>query len=265
MKINKGETSAPRVLCTCTTSKESERLLDKIVIVTGASSGIGKSIAEKAVEEGAKVIIMARRKKKLDEISYQLGKNCTPFVFDITEYDGKVELFESLEKIYSTPVHALVNNAGIYVDRKLGEYTIEDFDKVINTNLKAPFFLTQGYINYCKKKEINGNVVVVGSNRALFGDTGPYGISKAGIVNAVQGFARETVLDGIRVNAVAPGMTASEINGVDVDGDLYTDSARGRRVLLPIEIAEIVCFMLSDHSKCINGAIIPCDEGDYLR
>lgn len=265
MEVRKDGITVPKIDCTSVTSERLNRLSGKVVAITGASSGIGKSIAEKAVVEGAKVIIMARREHRLNEISARLGENCTPFVFDVTQYNGKGDLFERLEKIYSMPVHALVNNAGIYVDRRLGEYTIEDFDNVINTNLKAPFFLMQSYVAYCKNKEVRGNVIVTASNRALFGDTGPYGISKAGIVNAVQGFARETVLDGIRVNAVAPGMTASEINGIDVDGDLYTDSARGKRVLLPTEIAEIICFLLSDYCKCITGAIIPCDEGDYLR
>lgn len=243
----------------------SDRLSGKILAITGASSGIGRSIAEKAVAEGAKVIIMARRANRLEELAAQLGQNCKPFVIDVTEYNGKIELFEGLEQIFSAPVCALVNNAGIYVDRKLGEYTVKDFDNVINTNLKAPFFLMQGYVNYCKKKGVKGNIVVTASNRGLFGDTGPYGISKAGIINAVQGFARETVLEGIRVNAVSPGMTASEINGIDINGNLHTDSARGKRVLLPVEIAEIVCFLLSEESKCITGAIVPCDEGDYLR
>lgn len=243
----------------------SDRLSGKIVAVTGASSGIGRNIAEKAVAEGAKVIIIARRERRLEELAVQLGQNCKPFVFDVTEYNGNVDLFEILEQIFSAPLCALVNNAGIYVDHKLGEYTVRDFDNVINTNLKAPFFWMQGYVNYCKKRGIKGNIVVTASNRGLFGDTGPYGISKAGLINAVQGFARETVLDGIRVNAVAPGMTASEINNIDINGNLYTDSARGKRVLLPLEIAEIVCFLLSEQSKCITGAIVPCDEGDYLR
>ena len=130
----------------------SDRLSGKIVAVTGASSGIGRNIAEKAVAEGAKVIIIARRERRLEELAVQLGQNCKPFVFDVTEYNGNVDLFEILEQIFSAPLCALVNNAGIYVDHKLGEYTVRDFDNVINTNLKAPFFWMQGYVNYCKKR-----------------------------------------------------------------------------------------------------------------
>lgn len=254
-----------QIFCTCTTSESSNKLAGKVVVVTGASSGIGKSIAEKIVAEGGKVIAIARRKDKLEELSVALGDNCKSFVFDVTRYKGEEKLFDDMERIFDMPISALVNNAGVYVDRKLGEYTLEDFERIINTNLKAPFFLTQAFIVYCRKKSLAGNVVMTASNRALFGDVGPYGISKAGLLNAVCGFARETVLDGIRINAVAPGMTASEINHININGNLYTDSARGKRVLLPSEIAEIVCFLLSDLSKCITGAVIPCDEGDYLR
>lgn len=265
MDFCKNKTFVPQIERKCIASAPVDRLTGKVIAITGASSGIGKSIAEKAVAEGAKVIIIARREDRLNELSAQLYGNCRPFVYDVREYDGKDALFEVLEQLFSMPVCALVNNAGIYLERELGEYTVDDFDSIISTNLKAPFFLMQGYVNYCKRKGIKGNIVVTASNRGLFGDTGPYGISKAGIINLVQGFARETVLDGIRINAVAPGMTASEINGIDIAGDLYTSSARGKRVLLPVEIAEIVCFLLSDYSKCITGSIIPCDEGDYLR
>ncbi len=97
------------------------------------------------------------------------------------------------------------------------------------------------------------------------GDDGPYGMAKAAINNFIEGLARENVKYGIRVNGVAPGMTASKINHIDLEGNLYNDSVRGKRVILPNEIAEVVCFLLSDLSKCVTGTVIPCDEGDRLR
>ena len=133
-----------QIFCTCTTSESSNKLAGKVVVVTGASSGIGKSIAEKIVAEGGKVIAIARRKDKLEELSVALGDNCKSFVFDVTRYKGEEKLFDDMERIFDMPISALVNNAGVYVDRKLGEYTLEDFERIINTNLKAPFFFRAG-------------------------------------------------------------------------------------------------------------------------
>ncbi len=243
-----------------------EKLLeDKTVFVTGGGSGIGQAIAEKVIQSGGKVIISGRREEKLKEVCEKLGNNCRYIVFDITKYNGDLTFFKELEKYFDTKITNIVNNAGIYVTRPFGDYTSEDFDKVISTNLKAPFLITQSYIKYCREEKLFGNIVFTASNRALFGDIGPYGISKAGLVNAMYGFARESIKYGIRVNAVAPGMTASEINNRDVNGDLYTSGSRNNRVITPGEIAEIVAFLLGDASKCVTGAIIPCDEGDFLR
>ena len=86
-----------------------------------------------------------------------------------------------------------------------------------------------------------------------------------GLNNFIEGLAREYGKYGIRVNGVAPGMTASNINHVDVNGDLFASGCRGERVLLPDELTQVSCFLMSDISKCITGTIIPCDEGDRLR
>ena len=95
----------------------------------------------------------------------------------------------------------------------------------------------------------------------------PYGLSKVALHSFIQGVAREYYKDGIRTNVVAPGMIASNINGVDPDGDLVKGFATigEGRVIRPEEIAEVVLFLLSDRSLRINGAVVPCDFGDSLR
>ena len=253
------------IYCTVTTSAPHRQLEGENVVVTGGASGIGRAVAARAVAEGAKVMILGRREDRLKQVSEELGEGCRYLVCDVTNLRDAEGLYEEIAKHLGGAVSVLVNNAGVYVERPEGEYTVEDYDRMMDTNLKAPFFLTQSYIRYCRQKGIQGNVVMVASNRGLFGDCGPYGMSKAGLINAVQGFARQSIQEHIRVNAVAPGMTASEINHKDVNGDLYTSSAKGGRVLLPEEIAEVVVFLASDRSGCITGAVIPCDEGDSLR
>lgn len=256
----------PIIQCSVTTSAPNECLKDEVVVVTGGGSGIGRAVAIRAASLGACVIVLGRREHLLKEVAMEIGEeHCRYFVYDVTQADGGEELFEKLESIFGRRITAVVNNAGIYIDKKPTEFTVDDFDSVITTNLKAPMFMSIAFVKYCKKYEGKGNIVMTASNRGLFPDYGPYGVSKKGIIHYAEGLARELIGTGIRVNAVAPGMTASEINGRDIAGDMYTNSARGKRVLMPEEIAEIICFLLSGYSACMNGATIPCDEGDCLR
>lgn len=254
------------IYCKIETSKPGESLSGQAVVITGGGSGIGEAVAGKVIEAGGLAVIVGRREERLRAVADKLGaERCKYYVYDVKQADGTVQLYENLEQCADHKITALVNNAGIYIDRNPLDFTVEDFDSVLHTNLRGPMFLTIGFLKYCRRKEIKGNIVMIASNRGLFGDYGPYGVSKRGLIHYTQGIAREVIGSGIRINAVAPGMTASEINGVDTAGNLYVSSARGKRVLLPKEIAETVWFLLSNYSKCIHGAVIPCDEGDYLR
>lgn len=251
---------------TLVTSKPGNLLKNEVIIVTGGASGIGKAIAKKAVAQKAHVIIIGRREDKLMETCKEIGSEfCKYILCDITALIDYVGFFEQAQILFNTKITALVNNAGVYINKGAMDFTSEDFDLTINTNLKAPMFMTQNYIKYCLANQISGNIIVTASNRGMFGDYGPYGVSKRGIISYVEGMAREYLKSGIRINAVAPGMTASEINNIDTNGNMYTSSAKGERVLLPDEIAEVTCFLLSKNSMCITGAVIPCDDGDRLR
>ena len=249
------------VLSPITILNDSDVLKGKNVVITGGSSGIGKAIAVSCVNKGANVIIVGRREETLKKVSLEIGEKCSYYVLDVSG-DIPEDIFC---KISNNPITDLVNNAGVYVNYNSLNYTKEDFDNVFNTNCRAPFLLSQLFIKYLKGKNQKGTIVFTSSNRALMGDDGPYGMSKTAINSFIEGLARENIKSGIRVNGVAPGMTASRINGIDINGDLFNSSVRVGRTILPQEIAEIVCFLLSDISKCVTGAIIPCDEGDRLR
>ena len=240
-------------------------LKGKTIVVTGGGSGIGKAIAGCIARSGGTAVILGRDREKLDKTSAEIGKDCIGYTYDISTTYENTDIFFRIEKETGHEIHGLVNNAGVYIQKPVTEYTSEDFEITMNTNLRGPMFMSSAYIRYCQARGCQGNIVMTSSNRGLFGDYGPYGISKAGINQYVQGLGREMIGSGIRVNAVAPGMTASDINGIRPDGDLYTRASKGQRVIRPEEIAEVVCFLLSDRSRCINGAIIPCDEGDSIR
>lgn len=240
---------------------ESKQLEKRTVLITGGSSGIGKAIAIACANRGANVIIIGRNEAELQSVKNLIGSKCHYVVRDL---NSKIEE-DFFENISETPVTDLVNNAGVYIDFKSLNYTYDDFNKIFDINCRAPFMLSQYFIKYLKRNQQKGSIVFTSSDRSLMGDDGPYGMSKAAINNFVEGLARENVKYGIRVNGVAPGMTASNINNVDPNGNLYNASVRGKRIILADEIAEVVCFLLSDVSKCITGTIIPCDDGERLR
>lgn len=240
---------------------ESRQLEKRNIVITGGSSGIGKAIAIACANRGADVIIIGRNEYELQNVKNLIGAQCKYVVFDL---NSEIEQ-DFFDKISVKTVTDLVNNAGIYIDYNSLNYSYEDFDKIISINCRAPFMLSQYFAKYLIRNQQKGSVVFTSSNRSLMGDDGPYGMSKAAVNNFIEGFARENVEYGIRVNGVAPGMTASNINYIDPNGNLYNESVRGKRVILPNEIAEVVCFLLSDLSKCVTGIVIPCDDGERLR
>ena len=164
-------------------------------------------------------------------------------------------------------IDCLVNNAGISLHEKsMMEVTLETFDKQLDINLKAPYFLTQNFIKHCidvhNKK---ASVVFISSERGLYCDEIPYGLIKAAINSLTRGIARRHVRNGIRVNAIAPGITESDMTIADRTKNMACEYNCGGRFFLPEEVAETAAFILSDEANCINGEIIACDQGNYIR
>ena len=163
-------------------------------------------------------------------------------------------------------VDCLVNNAGISLhEQTFFDVTPESFDAQIATNLRGAFFLTQSFTRLLLAKGRKGNVLFVSSETGETVDIRPYGFTKAAINSMVQGLAYLFVSKGIRVNAVAPGITASDMTGYKADGNLYLPGNATDRIYLPEEVAETACFLLSDASGCISGQIVVCNNGKTIN
>jgi NAD(P)-dependent dehydrogenase (short-subunit alcohol dehydrogenase family) len=160
-----------------------------------------------------------------------------------------------------------VNNAGISLHEKnMMEVTIDTFDQQLSTNLKGPYFLTQEFLKHCQiTHNTNASIIFMASERGLYCDEIPYGLIKSAIISLTRGVARRQIKNGIRVNAVAPGITESDMTIVDRTGDMASSYNCGGRFFLPEEVAETIVFLLSDAAKCISGEVIACDQGNYLR
>ena len=255
--------SNKKVYANITYSNDDTSLINKSIIITGGSSGIGKAIAKKCIDCGAQVLIIAKEEKKLIEVQKELGTKCHILQYDLSNVDENTNLVEQAKKILKTMPNCLVNNAGIYTTTKMVDMTKEEFLNIININLTSVYFLTRAFVREVIKENISANILMMNSERSLFGDTTPYGISKAALKNFTDGLASETLKNNIKVNSIAPGMTASAINNININKNISNET-KGGRVILPLEIAEAAKFLLSDLSNCVVGTTIMCNEGNHL-
>ncbi|WP_288221397.1 SDR family NAD(P)-dependent oxidoreductase [uncultured Clostridium sp.] len=247
------------------------KLLGKVAVVTGASSGMGKSIALLYAKEGASVIAVARRKEKLDEI-VEMSKN---YEGKIIAMQGDVSRKEDNEKMIDLAVKnfgkidILVNNAGIMDEMMpVGEVEDELWSNVMNVNLNGPFYACRRAVNLMTQQG-GGNIINVGSIGGLNGCRAgvSYTASKYALLGLTKNIGFMYADKGIRCNIICPGGVESEI-GVGTSHPSEFGFSRIRlglgnvpRTGLPEEIATIALFLASDDSSLINGAEIVADAG----
>ena len=239
-----------------------KRLEGKRIIVTGGTGGIGRAMASRFVAEGAHVLITGRNSDKLQQVSSEL--KCEALQLDVT----RVETFDQFVADAATKlggIDCLVNNAGISLHESFQTVTLKSFDQQVDTNFKGPFFLSQKVLAYMEEHTVKGQVLFVSSETGETADIRPYGLTKAAVNSLVQGLAYLYAPREIRVNAIAPGVTASRMTGFETDGNLDCSFTVNGRVYLPEEMAEVAAFMLSDASGCISGQIITCNNANTIN
>ena len=244
-------------------SQPNNRLKNKKIIITGGGRGLGKAMAQKFISEGAEVLIAGRNEETLRNVSNEL--KCKYLVLDVAKTETFKDFINKADEMLDG-VNCLVNNAGISLHEKtFFDVTPETFDAQINTNFKGVFFLTQEFITLVKNRNEKATILFTSSETGDTMDFRPYGFTKAAVNSMVQGLAYLFAKDGIRINAVAPGITASDMTGYSQDGNLYLGINATERVYLPAEVAETACFLLSDISGCISGQIIVCNNARTIN
>lgn len=243
-------------------------LENRNIVITGGGKGIGFAIAKKCISEGANVVITGRTEKTLKEATEKLGDSCKYVVFDISKVEEMKKFLSMCEDKFAGKIDSLISNAGISLHENIYKnVTIEGFDKQFNTNLRASYFLAKEYLEYLEKNRCeNGNLIFISSETGNQCYDIPYGLTKAALNSLTRALSRRVYKDNIRVNAIAPGVTVSDMvkDYVDIDSENMYRKCASDRVFLPEEIAEVVCFLLSDASKCISGEIIHCNAGNHL-
>lgn len=216
------------------------RLLNKVAIVTGSSSGIGKAIALRFAAEGAKVVVVARRKALCEQTAKQIcQKGGEAFVVQAdVSHENQVELlFDKTVQQYGR-VDVAVNNAGIFGGRRIAETTIKAFDEVINVNLRGTFFCCRAAFRQMKKQ--GGGIIINMSSVAgvqAWSGTGTYSASKHGVMALTRALADEGKPYNIRVSAICPGGVADEL--VDATEEEILRSEK----ISPFDIAETAVYL----------------------
>ena len=253
-----------KVPANITVQQAAQRLDGQKIIVTGGSKGIGWHIAKRFVAEGAEVMIVGRDAQSLQNAAEQIG--CQWLQYDLTDIGRLPELVsESAKRLGG--LTGLVNNAGICKDEDgFLNVTEKNYDKQFLLNVKSPFFLTQAFVRYVTENKVpSSSVVFITSERGLYPDDRPYGMTKAAIGNIVAGIARKFAVQGVHCNGIAPGVTADTLSHPEITDDLYLKGAVGKRYIMPDEIAELAVFLMSDASKCVSGEIIPCNQANHYK
>ena len=245
---------------------------DKVVIVTGGSSGIGAATAIKFVEEGAKVAIVGRNKEKLESVAKKC-KNPLVIIADLSkDEDVKRVINETLKKFGKLDV--LVNNAGFAQSASItADHAMTVFDNVMSTNLRSVVYLTNLAAPHLVKTK--GNIVNVSSIaalRALAKESFSYSTSKAGLDHFSRSVAQELAPHGVRVNIVNPGPVRTDIiENMGATGEMaeavykyMQEMTALNRISVPEEIADVILFLASDKAKAITGSSFVTDNGALL-
>lgn len=241
-------------------------LSDKTAIVTGASQGLGKAVALVLAANGAKVACVARSVDKLNETVQQIqeaGGEAEAFACDVTDresVDGLVDqVVEQWEKL-----DILVNNAGITRDTLLPRMSDDEWDAVINTNLRGCFLFTRAASRYMMRARY-GRIINMSSVSGIIGNPGQtnYSASKAGLIGMTRSLSRELAGRKVTVNAVAPGFIESDMTAAL--GDMVINEAKKRipakRLGTAEDVAAAVLFLAGDAAAYITGHVLTVDGG----
>jgi 3-oxoacyl-[acyl-carrier protein] reductase len=237
---------------------------EKIILVTGGSRGIGKAIAEAFNDAGGKVYITY--KNSVDE-DYFNSKNIHHSKCDVANSNSVSELIDNITK-ENGKIDVVVNNAGITKDGLLMRMSEDDFDSVIDTNLKGAFNVMKAVTRGMMGKRY-GKIINITSIVGITGNPGQanYVASKAGMIGLTKSIAKELASRNINVNAVAPGFIETEMTD-SLPEDLkkkYLDSIPLKRFASSAEVAKVVMFLASDDSSYITGQTICVDGGLVMQ
>lgn len=238
----------------------------KIALVTGATRGIGRAVAEELVSKGAFVIGTATSEKGAESISAYLGDKGKGLVLNVADQASIDAVLEQIKQEFGD-IDILVNNAGITRDNLLMRMKDEEWFDILQTNLSSVYHLSKAMLRTMMKKRF-GRIINIGSVVGSMGNAGQtnYCAAKAGLIGFSKALAKEVASRGITVNVVAPGFIATDMTEVlseELKNNLLTQIPAGR-LGEPKDIAKAVAFLASEDASYINGTTLHVNGGMYM-
>ena len=238
-------------------------LSGRVALVTGSTRGIGRAIAERLAECGAKVAVVGREQGRAEDAARALGGEARGFACDVSDTAAVAGLVEQVEKAFGS-LDILVNNAGLTRDNLLMRIKDDDWDAVLDANLRGAFAAIRAASRGMMKRRW-GRIVNIASVVGIIGNKGQanYAASKAGLIGLTKSVAKELASRNILANAVAPGFIETDMTAA------MTPEARAalsgqiplERLGTPADIAGIVAFLASEHAAYITGQVLVVDGG----
>jgi NAD(P)-dependent dehydrogenase (short-subunit alcohol dehydrogenase family) len=245
---------------------EAFSLKDKLALITGGGTGLGKAIADCMIQAGARVVIVGRRKNILQSACEELGSKSSFIVYDVTQTEQVSELAAELRNGGGIP-DIIVHNAGIHIKKTIAETTQDDLSAMLRTHVLGAYALTQALLPEMSKKG-SGHILFITSMAAMFGipSVSAYTVAKSGISGLVRSLAVELSAYGIRVNAIAPGWIDTRMT----QKALETDSRRRANILSrtpmhtlgrPEDIGWAAVYLSSPAARFVTGQQLVIDGG----
>ena len=238
----------------------------KIALVTGATRGIGRAVAEELISKGAFVIGTATSEKGAESISAYLGEKGKGLVLNVADQASIDAVLEQIKQEFGD-IDILVNNAGITRDNLLMRMKDEEWFDILQTNLSSVYPLSKAILRTMMTKRF-GRIINIGSVVGSMGNAGQtnYCAAKAGLIGFSKALAKEVASRGITVNVVAPGFIATDMTDVlseELKNNLLTQIPAGR-LGEPKDIAKAVAFLASEDASYINGTTLHVNGGMYM-
>jgi 3-oxoacyl-[acyl-carrier protein] reductase len=238
-------------------------LMGRIALVTGGSRGIGRAIADALHAAGAGVAILDRDAERAPMTAREIGDDVCAMIADVTDPDQVASALATVEESCG-PIDILVNNAGITKDGLLVRMSDDDWDTVLDVNLRGAFLLTRAVARGMMKRRW-GRIINISSVVGVMGNAGQanYAASKAGLIGFTKSVARELASRNVLVNAIAPGFIETDMTGALTEAQ--RDTLRAQiplgRLGQGVDIARAVLFLASDHADYITGQVLVVDGG----
>ncbi|MGY3532749.1 SDR family NAD(P)-dependent oxidoreductase [Bradyrhizobium sp. USDA 4452] len=244
----------------------------EIILITGASQGLGRQFARVLAAHGAAVVLAARQTAKLKSLAEEInakGGRAAAVQMDVADISGIAKALDAAEAALG-PVSVLINNAGIAIEKLSTEQTEADWDAVVNANLKGAYFLATELARRMILRKQPGNIVNVASvlGQGVLKAVSPYAISKAGMIQGTKAMALELAGNNIRVNALAPGYIDTEMNHdfwSTPAGERLAKRIPQRRVGAESDLDGAIMLLASNASRYMTGTVVTVDGGFLLN